>query len=604
MSHRESLSPGSQEPPVCLPDWQRRAVLVVDMVESVRLMQTHEADVIGRWRRFVDEVRCRLLPAHGGRMVKSLGDGLLLAFETAAQAVLVAFRLHVAIDDGNRHRGADALILLRIGLHVADLVVDELDIYGQGVNIAARIASLGQPGDTLLSAAARDQVVDGLHADLEDLGERFVKHIDGPLRVFRALPPGAVSNRAALMERMPHAPDLRPTLAVVPFSRVCVDASYDALGHAMADDISAAMAKHAGLRVLSRASTARLRDTELDPMGLWRLVGASFLLTGRYYVMGERVRLSVELCSLPAAEILWTGTATATADALFAGHDDLVPHVVAQVGQCILAHELMRVRSLPMNTLASYTLYLGANGLMNSLQASDFKRAREVLDHLVERYPRQAAPYAMLARWHVFKSVQGWSENRDTESRLALEEADRALDIDPRQAMALASAGLVRMNYHNDTEAARQLYEAAIEADPQEAHAWAWLTAVHSFTGAHERACECSERAIALSPLDPNRYLFESWAAMSSLGAGRFDDAVVHAQTSVRLHALHAPSVRLLVGALWLSGRKQQAIAVVPRYLELRPEARAGRPHPHLAGHQPVWSGQFNEALVQAGVPS
>lgn len=586
--------------------WQaqrsRMAVLVVDMVESVRLMQSHEVDVIERWRRFVDEVRSTVLPGQGGRLVKSLGDGLLLAFPAAPQAVMAAFALHRIMQRGNDNCAPDALVLLRVGLHVCEVVVDDLDVYGAGVNLAARIASLGQPGDTLVSEAARDQLVDGLYADLEDRGPRFVKHIDEPVRVFAATPANAGEARARL-PALPRQPDLRPALAVVPFDCMPADAKHDALGHAMADDIIAALARHPGLRVLSRASTAPLRDTQIQPSALHAVLGASFLLTGRFYLLGERIRLSVELCSLPNAEVLWTGNAGADVTELFAGQDELIPHVVSQVSQQVLAHELKRVRSLPMNTLASYSLFLGAGGLMNSLQAADFRRAREVLEHLVERHPRQAAPYAMLARWHVFKSVQGWSEDRSAEASAALAQAERALDIDPRQAMALASAGLVRMNYHNDIGGARRLYEAAIESDPQESHAWAWKTAVHSFTGEHEQAREAAARAIAVSPLDPNRFLFESWAAMAALGAGSFEEAVLHAQYSVRLHGLHAPSLRMLVAALWLCGRREPARAALERYLKVQPQARVGPPREPWLGHQPVWNGPFNEALTAAGVP-
>lgn len=573
------------------------------MVESVRLIHAHEQDVIERWWSFVEEARSVIVPAYGGRVVKSLGDGMLLTFDSASQATAVALGLHDSMGRRNRGREADALILLRVGINVADVVVTDWDVFGIGVNVAARIAALAQPGETLVSDTAREQLADGLHADLEDLGARFVKHIDEPLRVFRAAAPGSSVRPRDRKTGLPRAPDLRPLLAVVPFRCMPANPACDALGHAMTDDIGAAMARHPGLRVLSRASTDRLRDTDLEPKRISELVGASFLLTGRCYVNGERVKVSVELCSLPDAELLWGGGAATTIDALFAGVDDLVPHVVAQVAQHILAHQLGRVRSLPMDTLESYTLFLGANGLMNSLRASDFQRAREVLDHLVDRHPRQAAPYAMLARWSVFKSVQGWSEDPARESRAALEQADRALQIDPRQAMALASAGLVRMNYGHDTETARRLYEAAIDSDPQEPHSRAWLTAVHSFTGEHEQACATAQSAIAMSPLDPNRYLFESWAAMSFLGAGLFEEALAHAQASVRLHALHAPSLRLLVAALWLSGRHEKARALVPRYLEVQPRARVGEPRAGLRGDQPVWQGAFHDALAASGVP-
>ncbi|WP_181179248.1 adenylate/guanylate cyclase domain-containing protein [Methylibium rhizosphaerae] len=587
------------------PRRERRAIVVADLAESVRLIHGREQETIERWLAFVGDVQHRVLPASAGRMVKSLGDGVMLTFDSARAGLEAALELHESIRRVNDGVDPEWLMLLRVAVHVADVVADDIDVYGAGVNIAARLAGLAQPGETLLSEAARDEVVDGLHAEIEDMGLRYVKHLDRPLRAFRARHAKEKSSGGTTPGGLclPPARDLRPALAVVPF--VCMPASavHDALGHAMADDIIAAMARHPSLRVLSRASTAPLRDRAITPVRMHRLLGASFLLSGRYYVLGERARLTVELCSLPGAEVVWSGSAMASIDSIFAGEDELVPHVVANVAQHIHMHELARVRSLPLESLASYSLYLGASGLLNSLEPSAFGMARRALDHLVERHPRQAAPYAMLARWHVFRSVQGWSDDEDAESRAALQQASRALDIDPKQAMALASAGLVRMNYHDDAEDARRLYMAATEADPLEAHAWAWRTAVHSFCGEHDEARACAARALAVSPLDPCRYLFEAWAAMADLGAGCCEDAVAHAQASVRLNALHAPSLRILVAALWLSGLHEEARAAVPRLKAVRPNARAGGMRAHISGSQPVWGGAFDDALRAAGLP-
>jgi tetratricopeptide (TPR) repeat protein len=256
-----------------------------------------------------------------------------------------------------------------------------------------------------------------------------------------------------------------------------------------------------------------------------------------------------------------------------------------------------------MGTLSSYTLFLGASGLMNSLRPEEFNRARAVFEHLADRHPRRAAPLAMLARWYVFKNVQGWSTDRDEESRHALDLADRSLAIEAEQAIALSAAGLVRMNYHGDADGALRLYEAAMRADPVEAHAWAYATAAYSFTGRHEEARASAARAIEVSPLDPNLYLFEAWAAMASLGAGQFDEAAAHALASVRLHALHTPSLRMLVAALWLAGRHEEAYAASRRYLAACPSARVGPQRPALPGPQPVWNGAFNGALTAAGLP-
>ena len=589
-------------PPPPSGETRRRVIVFADLAESVRLMQRHEADAIERWRHFAAQVRGLLLPAHAGRMVRMAGDGLLMEFAQSPSAVAAALALHEAIGRTNRdHDAADAM-LLRIGIHVADVVFDEFEVYGAGVNLAARLSAMAQPGQTIVSATARDALTDGLHADVEDLGLRYVKHLDEPVRAFRVARPGALLQHGARLP-LPPADDLQPAVAVVPFVTLPADPQHDALGHAMADEVIAALSRHAGLRVLSRTSTAALRDQMPDLPRLHQMLGASFLLTGRCYVNGARVRLNVELCELPGGQVLWAGSANADVDALFAGQDELVPHVVANVGRQVLARALSRVRGLPMDTLPSYTLYLGATGLMNSLVPSDFERAKVALDHLVERHPRQASPYAMLARWHVFRSVQGWANDRAVASAAAQEQSRRALDLDPTHAVALCAEGTARMNFHDDVEGARRCYLAALQSDPQEAYTWAALSAVHSVCGEHEAACAAAARALALSPLDPCRFVFEAYAAVAALGARQHDAAVTHAQASLRHHALHAPSHRLLVGSLWMAGRHADARAATQNYLHSHPDARVGTAWRRSTQAQQVWGGEFAEALHCAGVP-
>lgn len=579
---------------------RRCAIAFADLVESSRVIGEQHA--IARWRSFVAKAREQWLPAAGGRFVRTDGDALLMEFDGAASAVRCAFALHEGIAYFNVGLTADQSMHLRIGIHADEVMFDEVEAYGPGATIAKRVTGLAQPGETLVSDAARQQLADGVHADVEDLGHRWFKHADDPVRVFAVRPSGAPPSRTVRLA--PRTQDLRPAVAVVPFEAAPgAAAAHDALGHAMADDVIAALARHPGLRVLSRLSTATLRGAALDLQRLRDVLRASFLLTGRYHVFGSQVRLNVELCRLDDGEVLWTATAASTVEALFAGQDDLVPMIVANVGQRVLAHELSRVRSLPMDTLASYTLYLGATGLMNSLLKSDFQRAHEVLEHLAARHPRQAAPLALMARWHVFVAVQGWASDDVAERRQAQNFARRAMDIDPEQPVALVVDGLTRMQADEDADGALQCYEKALRSDPSEALAWSYMTAVHSLRGRHDQAEEAALAAINVSPLDPNRFLFEAYVSMAALGGGRFETAVDHARASVRLHALHAPSHRLLVAALWLAGRQSEARAALPAYLQIRPNARAGPPREAPPGPQGVWWNRFRDALLEAGLP-
>ena len=582
---------------------QRQTVLFADLVESVRLFQLDELGTTQRWLGFVATVRDGLASAHGGRLVRTAGDGLLMSFASPAGGLAAAFALHKALRPVNHGQPEEACMRLRVGLHVAEVVDDTNELYGAGVNLAARLASVAQPGQTVMSAHLRNEVVDAVHADIDDLGLRYVKHLEEPLHAHLARPVGSAASGTAPAVAAARA-DLRPTVAVVPFVALPPDPEHDALGHAMVGDIIDSLARHPSLRVLSRLSTAAVRDVQLELPRLRELLGATFLLSGNFYVRGQRIRLQAELCELQGGQVLWAGSLRADVDALFEGQDDLVPQLVAQIAQQVMAHEITRVHSLPMGSLASYSLFLGAAGLINSLVRADFAQAQALLQHLVDRHPRQAAPYAMLARWQVFKAVQGWSADRDKDAAQARSLARTAIDVDPRQSVALSALALVKSHFEGDLDGARSANLQAIEADPADAHAWAQLSGVQTMRGELELACASAQQALNVSPLDPCRYLFESYAAMARLALGDHSAAVTLAQSSVRRHALHAPSQRLLVGSLWLAGQHQAARTAAVRYTALDPTARAdfgSRSNLHC---KDAWREGYARALEAAGVPT
>jgi adenylate cyclase len=582
---------------------RRRSTMVfADLVESDRLMRQHEASAIERWREFVAQARTQVLPASGVLNVRMGGDALLMEFADAPAALQAAFALHRCVEGCNQGVAEADTMRLRMGVHTADVVVDEYEAYGIGVNFAARLAALAAPAQTLVSDVVRSALVDGVHAQLVDLGERYVKHLLEPVRVFAAHAPGS-TEAAAHRVPFPSADDLLPVVAVVPFVAMPADATHDALGHAMADEVIATLARHGGLRVLSRVTTAALRGTDLDLPSLRKLLGASYLLTGRFYAQADRVRLSVELCDLRNGDVLWTGSSQADVQALFAGQDDLIPHVASNVSQRVMASELTRVRSLPMDTLASYTLFLGATGLMHSLVRGDFERAQPMFEHLIERHPRQAAPHAAMSRWHVFRHLQGWTTNVDEATRFANDHASRAMDIDPSSSQALTAIGLMRLHVGTNIADARRYLLDATAADPQDALAWAYLAGAHSNADEHSAGVAAAHQAICVSPMDPNLFLLEAFSSMAHIAAGSYADAAVLAKSSIRHHLLHAPSHRLLVAALWLSGETEKAKSAAQDFLSLHPQTKVTLRKARLGVPRPSWAGRVDGALLDAGIP-
>lgn len=581
---------------------ERRVVVFADLVESVRLMQNSETDAIQRWLHFTALARERIVPAQGGRLVRTTGDGLLLEFPLAPSAVAAVFDLQACLATCNDGHAHDETMWLRVGMHITEAVAADNDLHGAGVNLAARLGSLAQPGQTVCSVELRSQLTHGVHADIEDIGMHYLKHLPEPVHAFKLRPPGSDMAVGDGANAAPNATvvDMRPALAVVPFTCHPADPNHDALGYAMADDIIAALARHPGLRVLSRMSTAALRDTTLDLPRLQTLLGATYLLTGRFYMQGSRVRTSVELCDMRSGEVLWTGRAMAEVAALFEGQDDLVPHVVSNVSQTVLARELSRVRSLPMTTLESFSLFIGATGLMNSLVAADFRRSKEVLDHLAERYPRQASPNAMLAQWHTLRIVQGWADDAKEAGRQMQDFAKRAIDLGPDQASAMLAMGTAQVFLEGDFAAAGIWFERARQADPSDPMAWARLSESQSEAGQHALALASIDQAISLSPLDQRRHMFEANGARAAVIAGQYEKAIAFARNSVHRHILHAMSHELLIVALWLNGQQTQAKAATTRLRAALPHARVGKPSRTPI---PGTNIRYTDALTLAGLP-
>lgn len=575
----------------------QRVVVMVDVVESVRLMQRAEAWTIGRWRLFVQRVQSELLPLHGGRLVKSLGDGLLLLFDAAPSAVAAALQMQRLTAESDYSQG-DLALRIRVAVHLTEVVVDDLDVYGSGVNLAARLMTVANQGDVVISAEVRDALADGLHGHVVDLGDCYLKHWEVPVRVFRLVP--LESSRFAGVPAAVFL-DVRPSIAVVPFT--CRDGRDAAWGDALAESIVMSLSGNAALRVVSLLSTQMFRHSVPAPDQVRRMLGVAYMVTGAYVESGGQLHVDVQLCSTGDGEIRWAARHCADGRGLFAGDDATMGEVAARISFEIVRTEVRRARALPLVNLESYALYLGGVYMLHRLSRQDFDRARELLEHLAERYPRSAAPHAMLSKWHVLRAVQGWAPDRRDAGLKARASAHRALDLDPDNALALSMNAIVFAQVEGDLEQALQLGEAAVSADPQESHAWLNLGGIHSYLGHAEEAATMPQRAIELSPMDPARFAFDAFLAEGLLTARRFDGAIAAARNSIRLNAMHVTSHRILTIALALGGRIDAARRAAGDLRRLDPsfcisgyrQAYAGRDLPHVD--------ERLDALRASGVP-
>jgi class 3 adenylate cyclase/tetratricopeptide (TPR) repeat protein len=578
----------------------RRAIVVLDVVESVRLMQAHESEFITCWRRFVDAMRTQVLQDHGGRLVKSLGDGMLLEFDQVPRAAAAALQAQRCIARCSADFPGGQGLRLRIGVHLADVVVDALDVYGAGVNLAARIAALGQPSQTVLTAAARDALVPSLDGELHDLGECYVKHLEQPVRCFTLEEPGA------------RAPDLPPpsgesfagpSLAVMPLEPAG-GATLPGLGEAIAGEVVALLSRSHHVRVISPLSTRALAARALSCGAIGERLGARYVLGGTLAVVAGAATVAVELSDAISSTVLWGEVLRLPARVLVDPERGHIAAIVAGVMDALDRAEVEQARTLPLPTLNSYTLMVGGVTMMHHTGAADFARARQILEYLVERTGRHPLPKAWLAKWHVLNVQQGWSPDPGRAAATALALTARALEADPSCSLAHTIEGFARANILREFEQAGQSYGRALDLNPNDSLAWLLNGVLHAFRDEGEAAVAACERARSLSPLDPLRYFYDALSASAALTAGRYESAVALARRSLQLNRSHLSTHRALTAALALAGRMQEARTSATELLARDPGFTVSQFLARTPGRAFGVSDRIAQALRAAGIPA
>lgn len=603
---------------------QDTVVLLVDLVESVRLMREHEASAVRRWTEFIQLATSQILPRFRGGLVKSLGDGLMARFESVPDAVNAAAEMHRTIAVQNSGRPEQQHFQLRAGINASTAWSDGVDIYGTGINLAARLATLAGPGETIASeaaheqlaaalaglanpgetigsAAARDELTHGVNALCEDLGDCILKHFDKPVRAYRV---GPASPHPSLAARRDYGTPMEPTIAVIPF-----DARKDAeehldIGNLIADSVIWRLSRSANLKVISRLSTNAFRGRVSDVAEVSAHLGATYILSGSYVVEAGRILVTAELSAARTNQVVWADRLSGNIGDLLQPESELAHRIAAAVHLAVFDAEVEHILTQPLPTLESYSLLLGSIRLMHRSSREEFLQTRTVLDELINRHGRIAAPRAWLANWYILRMTRGWSEDRKREAAEALNATRAALDRDPSDALALATEGFVYCHMLKDLDTARKRCEQAVDANPSHALGWLYRGTVNAFKGEGEAAVEATRRALELSPLDPQRYYFESLGATALLSAHRYEEAEKLARASLVLNRMHPSTWRVLAIALVSQGRVAEAREILGKMRELEPQLTVDRYIGRLPNAQLETGRHWARCLEMAGLPT
>jgi adenylate cyclase len=510
-----------------------------------------------------------------GRLVDRRGDIFLFHFADGVEAVNVG----QALSGSGR----------RMAVHMSS---DRQEAKSEAADLAARL----EPGQIVVTGDVCDTIVDGIDATIFDLGERAITS-DGRLtRLYRIGP-------ACETRRPPRATRILPAVAVLPFQGEARDRTARLAGRFLADEINAALSASQELSVISRLSTARFAGSPLAVGEICGRLDADFALYGSCTQAGSQMLLDVELADMRSHRTLWRKSFNALGTTLAAARPELVDEVLSLTRGAILAHELERSQTEPLETLENYALLAAAISLLHRTSPSSLERGGEILYELVSRLPHHPLPLAWRAQMHLFRITLGLSSGPAEEQNVTLEDAAKALDLNPTCSIALATEAWVNLHLRKRFDIASDRLELALQSNPSDATAWLLKGTMHAFRGDGALAVQATERALQLSPLDPRKSYFDSLAAAAYLANGEPERAIAHATQSLRVNRQHASTVRALIVAYVVAGRVQEARALMPDLLALHPGLTVSSYLTHHPAAEFETGRIWANALRAAGLP-
>ncbi len=575
----------------------RRALLAIEMSAAPGEGPDAAADAEAICRRLLDHVSRKVLPGSGGRVVGQYDAGVLIGFSKARLAVKAAFSIQE--DCRNASLPLVPAQWPRMGMQMGEPLADEAQMLGSGASVATRLSGIARPGEMVASSTVCDELVAELDADIEDLGECYLREMNQPVRAYRLAPPGVG------LSGPPGAAsddELLPTLAVIPFSERGV--GHEALGEILAEQLIAALSRSNDINVVSRLSTTAFRGRGATPGEVGTHLKAQYVLSGTYRVARSVLVLAAELADTRSGRVVWAEELKGSVAGIIEGGDELIDRLVVEAGRTVITREFERTQRQSLQSLETCTLLIGAITLMHRLSTNDFQRARDMLMAVAQRAPRHPVPQALLAKWHVLRVWQSWSPDPAADARLALDFSKHALDNDSHCSLALAIDGFVQTNLLKAMDVAQQRYALALQVNPNDALACLLNGMLHAFKGEGAQAIKGSRRALRLSPLDQHRFFYDSLAASAELAAGNYARAIELARRSLRANRLHASTFRALAIAQWASGLHAQARATVSELMVIEPQLTVSKWLERSPSSEYPVGQMCAGALRAAGVPA
>jgi len=540
------------------------AILAADVVGYSRLMGINEEGTLAALKTHQRELIDPKIAEHRGRIVKTTGDGALVEFASAVDAVRCAVEIQCAMSERSAAIPEDRRIDFRIGINVGDIIIDEGDVYGDGVNIAARLEGIADRGGICISDDTFRQVRDKIDVGFDDAGERQLKNIERPVRVYRV----QLGKTVQRVERAP-ASTKRPSIAVLPFQNMSGDPEQEYFADGMVDEIITGLSRIKWLSVVSRNSSYLFKNRPATMKDVAATLGVRYVLEGGVRKSGNRVRITAQLIDAETDAHLWAEQYDRLLEDVFALQDEITMCVVGAIEPSVRKAEIDRIKRQRPDNFTAYDLLLQSQQFVFAGMPAEAAKAITLLEQALKLEPNYSAAHAYLS-WCLHARF-GRGGLREEDRLAAVDHARAAVALGNDDATALAIAALVLAYDRHDVSTALKVFDRALELSNCNVFALCWNAAILAWIGRSELAIERAQRALRLGPFDSLIWRAHHALSIAYFDSHRYGDAADSARSVIAANSAYSLPRAILAAALVRLGRLDEARAAARTVLEHEP---------------------------------
>ena len=581
------------------------AVLAADVAGYSRLMGRDEERTLANLKSFRKTLVDPAIAAHRGRIVKTTGDGMLVEFASAVDAARCAVEVQRGMAGQNADVPQDLRIEFRIGIHVGDIIIDDNDIFGDGVNIAARLEGIAEPGGVCISDDAHRQIRGKIDIAFDDIGEQTLKNIAEPMRVWHIrlaseAAPAIRSSPSPIRVQDLALPD-KPSIVVLPFDNMSAEAGQDYLADGIVEAITAALSCIRSFFVIARSSAFTYKGHATNARDIGKELGVAYLLEGSVQKVGNRLRIIVQLIETEGGAHVWSSRFDGAIDEFFDLEDRITEQVAGALQPSIRIAEIERSRRKRPQDLGSYDYTMRAMPHVWALEKDESAKALELLEKALAIDPEYPLALSLAGWCHAQRSVYNWANDIAESQAMARSLAERAAEMSGDDPVILTVLGAVHTFVRNHGTA-RVLLERAVTLDPNAAWAWARLGWLENYADQSKKAIENFERALRLSPIDPMN--FNNYAGIGSAHevAQEYDKAAAFYRRALEERPNASWIYRNLAASLSGAGRVEEAKQAFADLMRSYPDLTVSRFKQAMV-FSPAVLNRMAENLRKLGLP-